>query len=201
MFDQLAVRKSADIHHIEGHWFARTRIEAGGLTTRPNCIACFDAGLDREFQVLDAFACRGDLPLQDLRALKIGFRQVLVFDQRLRANVVRNTKVSSRKTALNDGFELFQICRHLPRSAALACVRDCRIAGEAACIFWSLAGRKGVLPVTDKAAWPQSRKAVAFADELCLIEITEFVYNICPGPAGVFAMSKESLIEADRPRE
>ncbi|UGA46575.1 hypothetical protein HU230_0011265 [Bradyrhizobium quebecense] len=79
---------------------------------------------DRELQVLDAAPRVLDLRFQDLWAGNIRFRQILMLDQRLGANFVRDCQVAVRRAALDDGLEALQIGRHVHRSSSRAGDRD-----------------------------------------------------------------------------
>ena len=57
---------------------------------------------------------------------------------------------------------------------------------------------KNVVPVADEAAWRQAGESVAFADEVSLIEVAEFVDDVGPGPAWSVATGNQRSVEPDR---
>ena len=68
MFDKLSIGKSADVHDVDGHWFAGARIDARCLATRPDRIAAFNNSFDSKCQILNAAPSILDLRFQYLRA-------------------------------------------------------------------------------------------------------------------------------------
>lgn len=60
---------------------------------------------------------------------------------------------------------------------------------------------KNVVPVADEAGWRQARESAAFADEMGLIEVAEFVDDVGPGPVRGVATGEQRSVEPDRPCE
>ena len=57
---------------------------------------------------------------------------------------------------------------------------------------------KNIIPVADEAGWWQAGESVAFANEMGLIEVAEFVDNVGPEPVRAVATRDQRPVEPDR---
>ena len=90
MFNKLPVAETTNVNHVDADRLARTRIGASGPATRPNSILRFYKSFEGELKVFDAPSRVFDLRFQDFWTGHTGFRQILVLDKPLCANLICN---------------------------------------------------------------------------------------------------------------